>query len=171
MKKIKYFLVSVFLFVGSIFIVNAALPYEEGMKSMTLYTYDGVYKTTKITENHTWMRNALTIISDKKELGEEITSKDRITTVVIDYYDGINPVTIKCYGNNNITIDGKSYTVNYSGDVEQELINVFSGIIVDNNGKGDVSNPETGDNTIAILVCGALVLSVAIVSYRKRKLG
>ena len=175
MEKFKYLIVAVCLFIGSVFVVNAALPYEENMKSMTLYTYDGVYKTTKITTNHTWMRNVLSIISDKTESEDELTDQERITTVVIDYYDSSNTVTIKCYGNNTITIDGVAYTINYDGDVEQDIINEFSEIIVGNNNgnstsNGEVSNPETSDNIITVLIISVVIASMAFVSYRKRKL-
>ena len=175
MKNIKYLLLAIFIFVGSLFAVNAALPYESGMKSMTLITYKGEYWTRKITQNHTWMREVLTIISDKTELEEEITPKDKVTTVTIDYNDNNQSVTIKCYGENKITIDGVAYTVNYDGDVEQDIINAFSEIIVDNNngnnnGNGEVSNPETSDNITTVLVIGAVIVGMAIVSYRKRKL-
>lgn len=168
MKKFKYLIISLFLFIGSVFIVNAALPYEEGMKSMTLYTYEGVYRTTKITSNHTWMRNVLTIISNKTESEEVITPQEKVTTVVIEYGNGNNAVTIKCYGNNIVTIDEKVYNINYEGDAEKDIIEAFSGIVINNN--GDISNPETSDNIVTILVVGALIAGVAIVSYRKRKL-
>lgn len=168
MKKLKYLIAVLFMLVGGIFVVNAALPYEEGMKSMTLITYKGESWTRKITENHDWMRNVLRVIGDKTKLEEEITQQDKVTTVTIDYYDNASSVTIKCYGENKITIDGEAYTVNYNGDVEQEIINAFSQINV--GGSGDVSNPQTSDNVVTVLTIGAIITGIAIISHRKRKL-
>jgi len=171
MKKIIYLLLVVsIMFCGVI--AYAAVPYQENIKRVTLYTYDGVYTTRKYVENYSRMENVLKIISDKKQTDKTVEKKEKLTNLELSYTDG-SVKKIVFYGNNliGVTESGNEviYEVDYGSDVEAAVIAQFSDISV-GEGTNNTGNPQTGDN--AMLIGGLLIISscVAFVAYRKAKL-
>lgn len=169
MKKIFCLLLMLtFTFIG-ITRVYALLPYQENIKRVTLYTYQGVYTTRKLVENHYRIENVLKVISDKKETDKSVEKKDRITNMEFLYNDG-SIIKVVFYGNNiiGITENGKEvmYEVDYGSDIEQTIINQFSDIKVGN----ESGNPQTGDNGLFIITLLVISSGVALFAYRKQKL-
>lgn len=173
MKKIGYLLLLLVMFTISVVGVNAEelFPYEEGIKNITLYTYDGVYTTRKITGNYGTMRTTLEAISDKTENEEAELTGDKHTKLELSYYND-EMITITFYDSNLISVkqdeETKVYDVNYDGNCEETVIELFSGIIV--NKPGETSNPQTSDNIITVAILVGVACCIAVASYRKLKL-
>ena len=173
MKKIKYLLLLLVVFAMGVVSVNAEglLPYEENIKSITLYTYDGVYTTRKIIQNTYRIKNVLEVISDKKEVEREGLDGTKKTNMEFGYYNG-NKIKIVFYESNLIGVIENAqetiYEVNYSGNSEETIIGYFSDIVV--NKPGETNNPQTSDNIIIVSALIGIVSIIAIASYRKLKL-
>ena len=160
MKKIGYLLLLLVMLTISVFGVNAEelFPYGEEIKNITLYTYDGVYTTKKITGNYETMRTILEVISDKTENEEVELIGDKHTTLELSYYND-DVIIVTFYEANLISVkqdeETKVYDVNYDGNCEETVMALFSDIIVSNENEDNVPSPETSDN---IMIIGALAL-------------
>lgn len=173
MKHIKYLLLLLVMVAISLVSVNAEelLPYEEGIKSVTLYTYDGVYTTRKIIQNSYRIKNVLRVISDKTETEREDLDSTKKTNLEFEYYNG-NKIKVVFYETSliGVTENGEEtiYEVNYDSGCEGTIIEQFSDIIV--NKPGETNNPQTSDNIIVIGALVGITSLIAIVAYRKLKL-
>ncbi|MBQ7136402.1 MAG: hypothetical protein IJO43_00295 [Bacilli bacterium] len=172
MKKLVYLLLVVSIMFSGV-VAYAALPYQENIKRVTLYTYDGIYTTRRYVENYSRMENVLKVISDKKETDKTVGEKEKLTNLELSYADG-SVKKVVFYGNNiiGVTENGTEvmYEVDYGSDIEATIIAQFSDIKVGSGSESTNGNPQTGDNVL--LIGGLLIVTscVAFIAYRKTRL-
>ena len=177
MKKIGFLiLVLVFVVLGVVKVdATEYLPYEKDIKQIQLMRYTGTnkeYWIRKITGNTAVIHNILDVIDDKNEVEKEVVKNNKLTNLELSYTTS-NKVTIVFYGDNVIGItenndEEKIYEVNYNGNIEDKIIDLYSFFTVE--GENNVSNPSTGDNTLLIISFAIVAAGVAVVAFRKRKL-
>lgn len=149
---------------------------EKNLKQIQLIRYTGnnnAYRIRKITGNTSVMHNILNILNKNEKIEKEVTKNAKLTNLELSYSNSNDKVVIIFYGDNVVGItdnsnEEKIYKVNYDGDVEEKIINLYSFFTVP--GENDITNPSTSDNTLVIISLALVALGVSIVAFRKRKL-